>query len=175
MSEDPPACVPGEGLEPALTRLQPRLRRHMADVSRRVNGVDPADLAQEVNARALRYAASFESGRALWPWLRRLAERVVSDQRARGAREEQGHSEVELTADPRVDLREGVDARDTLERGLAVLDELERRALLAFHRDGRSVRQIAQALALPEGTVKSHLHRARRRLAERLERERPDA
>lgn len=52
---------------------------------------------------------------------------------------------------------------------------IERRVLLEFHQDGRSVREIARALGSPEGTVKSDLHRARRRLAERLDKERPDA
>lgn len=170
MSESAP-----EGLESGLARLQPRLRRHLGEPGRRVRGVEPADLAQEVNARALRYGASYEPGRALWPWLARVAERVVSDQRSRRAPEEQGQRHVELAPDAGTDPREAFDARDALASGLASLDERERRVLLDFHQGGRSVREIARALGLPEGTVKSHLHRARRRLAERLEKERPDA
>lgn len=165
----------GEGMESGLARLQPRLLRHLASPRRRVAGLEPTDLAQEVNARALRYRASFEPGRALWPWLARVAERVVRDQRARSAGEAWEPGEVESAADGRDDPRDAIDARDTLALGLAALDERERRVLLDFHQRGRSVRQIAREHDLPEGTVKSHLHRARRRLAERLELERPDA
>ena len=175
MSEDPATPADAEALELGLARLQPRLRQHLASPRRRVRGVDPADLAQEVHVRALRYRASFEPGRALWPWLVRVAERVVSDQRAARAPEAHDQACIEAAPDARRDPREDVDAGDALARGLACLDERERRVLLEFHREGRSVREIARSLALPEGTVKSHLHRARRRLAERLEGKRPDA
>jgi DNA-directed RNA polymerase specialized sigma24 family protein len=49
---------------------------------------------------------------------------------------------------------------------LAVLRPLEREVLLRFHQNMESVREIALATDMPEGTVKSHLSRARRRLAE---------
>ena len=45
------------------------------------------------------------------------------------------------------------------------LDTTEREALVRFHARGESVREIATSLGLPEGTVKSHLHRARQKLA----------
>jgi RNA polymerase sigma-70 factor (ECF subfamily) len=49
---------------------------------------------------------------------------------------------------------------------LARLSSLERALLLRFHAQGRSVHELAAELGLPEGTIKSHLHRARRKLAE---------
>jgi len=41
--------------------------------------------------------------------------------------------------------------------------------LLRFHQREESVAEIASLLALPEGTVKSHLSRARHKLAQRKE------
>jgi RNA polymerase sigma-70 factor (ECF subfamily) len=55
-----------------------------------------------------------------------------------------------------------------LEQALAELPELPRRAFLAFHRDGRSLNQIAAEMGLPLNTLKSHLRRARQRLAREL-------
>lgn len=175
VDDDSATPAEGEALQIGLARLQPRLQRHLASPGRRVRGLDPADVAQEVNARALRYAKSFATGSALWPWLARVAERVVRDHRARRAGVAHDPADVETAADGRRDPREDVDARDALAHGLAALDEHERHVLLEFHQQGRSVREIARSLGCPEGTVKSRLHRARRRLAELLEGERPDA
>ena len=52
---------------------------------------------------------------------------------------------------------------------LAALTEREREVLMRFHAGGESVALIAASLALPEGTIKSHLHRARKKLVQRAE------
>ncbi len=158
----------GEGpLDVRMSAEIPRLRAYVA----RLLGVsttspDAEDALQEVLARAWRYRASFEEERALGPWLRRAALRVVLDRRE--ARERAPHS-VEL--DPaEVPARANVDAeaqREQVERMLSALSPVEREVLLRFHQREESVAEIASALALPEGTVKSHLWRARRRIAER--------
>jgi len=46
------------------------------------------------------------------------------------------------------------------------LPEVQRQVVTLFYLQERSVRDVSQMLDLPEGTVKSHLHRARRTLAE---------
>lgn len=51
---------------------------------------------------------------------------------------------------------------------LGALDEPGRTLLLRFHHDGRSIGELSEELSLPAGTIKSHLHRARRFLAERF-------
>jgi len=153
-----------ESFEDGLARTLPRLQGHLASPRRRVPGVEPEDVAQEVVARALLYRASFQPGRAVWPWLRRLAQRVLVDQRQDRARRALVAVEPEAhAAEPRP---AALDAREELELLLATLPAREREVLLRFHRDGQSVRDIAQALGAPEGTIKSHLSRARRRLAE---------
>jgi RNA polymerase sigma-70 factor (ECF subfamily) len=97
--------------------------------------------------------------------LRTIALRVVLDQRARGLRlrEAAGAQSNELAA--REDAT--VEHRDELLRVLAPLSDVERDVLVRFHGRGETVQELALALQLPEGTVKSHLHRARRKLAER--------
>lgn len=150
-------------LEERLARAIPRLEAHVARRARRVPGVEPEDLAQEVVVRALRYRTSYDERRALWPWLRTVAERVLNDHHAAGAREPASLAEHELAAP---ELTAVADTREELARLLAVLRPLEREVLLRFHQRFQSVREIALATGLPEGTVKSHLSRARRRLAE---------
>jgi RNA polymerase sigma-70 factor, ECF subfamily len=52
---------------------------------------------------------------------------------------------------------------------VAALPDVERRVITLFYWEGRSLQDVACALDLPEGTVKSHLHRARRRLGEMMQ------
>jgi RNA polymerase sigma-70 factor (ECF subfamily) len=59
-------------------------------------------------------------------------------------------------------------ARIDLERLLAELPDAQREAITLFYLEERSIAEVAQMLDLPEGTVKSHLHRARRTLGERM-------
>lgn len=152
--------------ESELEAELPALRRYVAALVGRA-GPDADDVVQEVLARAWRSRASFEEQRTLRPWLRATALRAWidllrsrerrADVEARGGREA-----TDATAPG-----QGAEARETLERALECLDALERDVLVRFHERGESVREIAAALALAEGTVKSHLHRARRKLAER--------
>jgi RNA polymerase sigma-70 factor (ECF subfamily) len=154
-------------LEGRMSAEIPRLRAYVARLlGVRTTSPDAEDALQEVLARAWRYRASFEEERALGPWLRRAALRVVLDRRE--ARDRAPRS-VEL--DPaEVPARASVDSasqREQVERMLSPLSPIEREVLLRFHQREESVGEIARLLSLPEGTVKSHLWRARRRIAER--------
>lgn len=56
----------------------------------------------------------------------------------------------------------------TLDRALRQLNETQREIVILFHQFDWTIALIARHLDLPEGTVKSHLHRGRRRLREIL-------
>jgi RNA polymerase sigma-70 factor (ECF subfamily) len=161
-----PADDPPPTLEARLSAEAPALRaflRRIAGESAARQHVD--DLAQETLARALRYRSAFDERRPVGAWLRGVALRVLIDHRARHARapetfDSEGH-------DPQAPAVDAFEQRDELERLLAPLARVEREVLLRFHTVGQSIEEIAAALAMPAGTVKSHLHRARRKLAER--------
>ena len=57
---------------------------------------------------------------------------------------------------------------EILEREIGALPLKHRTALTLFHLEGMSYDEIAEAMGLPCGTVKSYLFRARRELRERL-------
>ena len=126
-------------------------------------GADREDMLQEVLSRALRYRGSFDQQRALRPWLRVTTLRVWFDHRE--GEQRAPLSLGELGEEPAVSAACDFEVADSLSVLLRPLLAVERNVLLRFHRDGTSVREIAIALDLPEGTVKSHLHRARRKLA----------
>ncbi len=146
-----------ETLEQRLTEAMPRLHAHL-----RGRTAEPDDVAQEVVVRALRYSASFDDTRPLWPWLRRVVDRVLQDQWQADERRPVAAADLNpATVETPLLAAEGRD----LEALLAQLRPVERKVLLRFHQGGETVVEIAAALDLPQGTVKSHLSRARRRLA----------
>jgi RNA polymerase sigma-70 factor (ECF subfamily) len=58
--------------------------------------------------------------------------------------------------------------KEALEAAIAALDEESRTAVVLRDLAGESYEDIAAALGLPLGTVKSRIHRARLELRERL-------
>ena len=59
--------------------------------------------------------------------------------------------------------------RRLLGAALADLAPLQREIMLLFHQQAWAIAEIASHLDLPEGTVKSHLHRGRRRMRRFIE------
>jgi len=55
-------------------------------------------------------------------------------------------------------------AHDLLNLALLSLGETQREIVLLFHQQEWSIADISVYLSMPEGTIKSHLHRARRRM-----------
>ncbi len=154
------AAPPGDAFTADLLALAPRLRAFL----RRLSVVDVDDLAQETWARAWRSRASYRREHGdLAAWLMRIAFRTYLDHRARRRPEPLADADVigGLPADVVTALRDEVDA------ALRCLSPIERDVVLRFHRDRTPVAEIAVALRMPEGTIKSHLHRARQRLARR--------
>ena len=73
-----------------------------------------------------------------------------------------------MVAEPAARAAEGTDEREV---DLARLPEEQRLCLTLFFWEGLSVRQIAERLAVPEGTVKTWMFRGRARLRRQLQRE----
>ena len=168
-----PAQAFGDALEAARPELLARARGLVA--GRR--GLDAEDLVQEALARALRFQERYDPARPLLPWLRQvLLRRFLDELRRQGAAPVQpavGRPERDAAApaeprDPTPDAAELAARRDEAEALLARLGEPERTLLDRFHRGGASIGELAAETGLPPGTIKSHLHRARRRLAREL-------
>jgi RNA polymerase sigma-70 factor (ECF subfamily) len=127
------------------------------------------DATQEVFLRAWRASATFDPRRELAPWLFTIARRTAVDLLRSETRPTQGGHVAE--EDGAVVAMPGIEhAYETWQVRLA-LDELpedERTVVRLSHFEQMTHREIADALAVPLGTVKSRSHRAHRRLAERL-------
>lgn len=126
------------------------------------------DATQEVFLRAWRASATFDPRRNLSPWLFTIARRTAVDVLRREARPTQGgHTEQQDTA-VRMPGIEHAYQTWQVRTALDELPEDERVVVRMAHFDEMTHREIADALAVPVGTVKSRSHRAHRRLAGRL-------
>ncbi|MEZ4367662.1 MAG: sigma-70 family RNA polymerase sigma factor [Kofleriaceae bacterium] len=123
---------------------------------------DLEDLAQEVFVVAHRRIAQFDASRRPEPWLYGIARNVLRDYRRRACQREVPSGDA-LPA--RSSGRGPVDADvELLRRALATLDEPLQDVLLLCDLAELTVRETAEALALPEGTLKDRLRRARTQL-----------
>jgi len=125
------------------------------------------DLAQETFIRLLRYAGRYDPGYPMRTWLLTIARRLsINHGRRADSRivSTQYLGMSSAAADPSDDAERNDSRRalgQRLDAALQQLTEPQRVTLVMFHQQDLSIDQIAQALGMPTGTVKSHLHRGR--------------
>jgi RNA polymerase sigma-70 factor, ECF subfamily len=137
---------------------------------------DAEDVTQEVLVRMWRHRENVEPAR-MHAWVMRVARNLVIDvsrrRRKRAAVFAEG-ADVEMLAvetDSRTDNTERGELRSALETMVSELDEPYRSIVIMREIQDRSYNEIAEAMGMPLGTVKVYLHRARRRLRERVRKE----
>jgi RNA polymerase sigma-70 factor (ECF subfamily) len=70
---------------------------------------------------------------------------------------------------PTIDTEVIVNAKQAIDYALATLSEDQREIVVLFHQLDWPIAHIAEYMDMPEGTVKSHLHRGRMRMRSALE------
>jgi|FLOH01.1.fsa_nt_gi RNA polymerase sigma-70 factor, ECF subfamily len=158
-------------MEERLPQETPVLRAFLRKLALGSADFDIDDLVQETMNRALRYQQSYDRTRPLRQWLFAIGFRVFVDSRNRllrvpgaGGTFDGAESVVApcaLAANPHTDIGSLLAALDDPEKGI-----VERTYL-----HSKTIAQVAVEMRMAEGTVKSHLHRARKRLADRFEKE----
>jgi len=134
------------------------------------------DLAQDVFIRVHRGLRHFRGDARLSTWICRIAINVCADARSHAPRELSLDAiapgapppAAVVVADP---AYVQLELRDRVAKGLAQLPERSRLLISMHYFAGRGYEEIADALEVPLGTVKTHLHRAKRELREILERD----
>ncbi|MBM4107996.1 MAG: sigma-70 family RNA polymerase sigma factor [Phycisphaerae bacterium] len=155
------------------------VRRHQAPVYAyvmRLSGRHDVaeDVTQEAFVRALTHLERFDTRFRFSTWIFTIAKRVYLSGRARmspvfdsdAVGDRNAHA---ITPDRGVigtDARRVV--RDAVQRVLAVLPETQREVLVLFYQHAWPIWLIGEHLGIPEGTVKSHLHRGRAKVRDAL-------
>ena len=160
------------------------VRDHQAMVFRtiyRLTGSENLeDLAQEVFLRLYRALPNFRGESLVTTYLYRIAVNVAQNEWKRCKRQErplvsiseETHAWEDRLEHPSQNAEQQMEEREfrlLLEQQLQELSSVERTVLVLYHQEERSYEQIAVALNMPIGTIRTHLHRGRKKLRERLQ------
>lgn len=124
------------------------------------------DLAQDTFLKAYTNLASFRNLSSFQTWMYRIAYNVFYDYL-------RNRKETEDLETYRVDaqsctLQKDIGRQLDIYRALAVLKEIERTCITLFFMEDLSLEKIAGITGCPVGTVKSHLSRAKEKMADYL-------
>jgi RNA polymerase sigma-70 factor (ECF subfamily) len=154
----------------------------------RMTGAGPhvEDLAQEVFLRLYRALPEFRGDSALTTYLFRIVVNVAQDEWKRRRREREfvasPPTQEEDTATEWLEnlpgdalhahartpeqLLSDAELQAAVDTALLALSEPERAILVLYHQEDLSYEAIAAALEMPINTVRTHLHRGRKRMGE---------
>lgn len=138
---------------------------------------DAEDLVQDAFLKALRRIRSLRPGSPFGPWFHRLVRNEALNRRRWRARRETrplSESDAAPGGNPAADAERAV-LRERLRSALDRLPAIQAAVVVMHDVQGYAHAEIAQTLGIPEGTSRSHLHHARRRLRDWLSDERKEA
>lgn len=159
-------CVAGDdrrAFERLVNEHQQPLRRFLLSLTMG-DATLTDDLAQETFLKAYMGLRSWQGIARFRTWLFRIA---VNEYNAWMRRHHESLSAEPPpdTADTLTDTAATTEARIDVERCLRVLSVSERTAVLLFYLEDKPLKDIARIMDMPEGTVKSHLSRAKSKMA----------
>ena len=160
-----------EALAPLMERHYRRLYRIALSYLRQPD--DALDVVQEAFVKAFQGAARWDGSAEAGPWLSRVTVNLAIDRWRRNRRraqtfsplDESDHAAALASPGPSPDRRvQGREAGERVAAALAGLPERQRAVVVLRHYQDMSLEEIAGALGMSLGTVKSSLHRALHRM-----------
>lgn len=135
------------------------------------NTAEAEDVAQEAMLRAYRNFSRLRDRERFRSWLVRTTWRMALD-RVRGAKRRERRERIAVENDRREQLYDVAASHEFRSQVAAALDALPEKlriVLVLAAIEGHDIAEVAKLLELPEGTVKSRLFHARKRMAGRLQ------
>jgi len=130
-----------------------------------------ADLTQETFVEAWKSVRGFRGESHIRTWLHTLAVRVWQRHLAKRPREQASPLTLQTLADPQPGpetvAEQGV-TRERVRAALQRLPEAQRESIVLFYQQEMKYEEIAAAVGIPVGTVKSRLHEGLKRLRQLL-------
>lgn len=135
------------------------------------NAHDAEDLAQEAFVRAYESIGRFRAGEAFGPWINRIVTNAALDalkHRKRVPREELTGAEPALRRDDANVPAMSREIGTRIDAALGALPEMQQIVARLHLLEDFDHSEIARMMSLSEGTVRSHLSLARKKLREQL-------
>jgi len=129
---------------------------------------DAEDAAQETFVRVLKNLHRWDPTRDFEPWLLAIAGNRCRTALAARKRRPVAEPTVEFVADDAPDGRVAQQLAEEVHLALRELREEYRQAFVLFHEQELCYAEIAEAMEVPLGTIKTWVHRARRELIDAL-------
>lgn len=161
----------GRAIEALIRAHQEALYAFMLRMSGRPDVAE--DIVQEAFVRVLKNLDRFDTRFRFSTWLFTIAKRLYVNamQKHRPAYDSEyigalgdGRHAAHGPGESLVRHEIIHNARNVIDLALAELTHQQREIVLLFHQQNWPITEIALHLDMPEGTVKSHLHRARKRM-----------
>ncbi|MGI9013290.1 MAG: RNA polymerase sigma factor [Phycisphaerales bacterium] len=158
----------GDAIECLIRAHQASLYAFMLRMSGKPDVAE--DVVQEAFVRVLKNLDRFDTRFRFSTWLFTIAKRLYMNQLQKHAPSfeseivEIWQGKGEQPEHPVIDIEVMGNARRAIESALLSLNEQQREIVLLFHQQNWPIADIAVHLNMPEGTIKSHLHRARKRM-----------
>ena len=133
------------------------------------------EMAQEAFLKAFRFLDRWRGDAAFSTWLFAVATNVYRSQLRRHRPLELGLDEIREPREPRDPEADAARQETTrrVRRLVAQLPPKYREALTLFYFQDMDIAAAAASLGIPQGTLKARLHRARKRLEDRLSNDAP--
>jgi RNA polymerase sigma-70 factor (ECF subfamily) len=158
--------------EQLLARYQGKLYRLCCTLLRDPTAAE--DAAQESLVRIWKALASYDGRASLSTWIYTITRNrclTALERRRELSSLSDAATEAEVEAlSHGSDEPQATDDYALLRELVELLPERYRRTLTLFYYEDRSIDEVANMLGMPEGTVKTNLHRARAALTEQLRR-----
>ena len=142
---------------------QPRLRRFLMNLTMGDTYLTD-DLAQETFIKAYLNIRSFRGVSSFSTWLYRIAYNEFYSE-ARKRHEQSLDDNKAQAAIPTTDSGDATEAQLTVKAAMRSLSDVERTAVTLFYIEDLPIKKIANIMQMPDGTVKSHLYRAKERMS----------
>lgn len=160
------------GSQPAFQEIVRRYERPVFNLILRIvrNRGLAEDVSQEAFLKTFRALAAYDRNRKFSSWILRIANNAALDALRRKRADPVVQVEVpEPAVPPPADQVEAAALAEAIDVALAALRPEWRAAVVLRYQEGLTYEEVAEVLEIPEGTVKTFVHRARKQLAERLE------
>jgi RNA polymerase sigma-70 factor (ECF subfamily) len=126
---------------------------------------DAEDITFDTFVKCFRYLSRFDTSKKFTTWLFTIAHNTTRDFFRKNKQEYEYFDETHAAPDDLAGEYEKKRKLERIEQCLAQLPPIDRELVILFHHEEHTYQEISSILDLPITTIKTRLHRARKKLA----------